>query len=93
MADERNYVMKESSASCDISQIKSIIYGGISSRFWMLRKHINSLKEGEEPPFYAWECLTLQLDTRDVDLVIKDEKSMTDFLRFLSYSIRSIDGI
>jgi hypothetical protein len=34
---------KKSSCSCHVDEIQGIIFGGISSRFWMLRKHINSL--------------------------------------------------
>ena len=44
----------------------------------MLRKHLNSLDlsyyKEEQVPFYAWQCITLQLRHRDVDLVIKDDK-------------------
>jgi hypothetical protein len=31
------------SKSYYMSEIEGIIFGGMSSRFWMLRKHINSL--------------------------------------------------
>ena len=31
----------KSNASCNISDIKGFVYGGFSSRFWLLRKHIN----------------------------------------------------
>ena len=34
-----------SSASCKIKNIKSILFGGQSSRFWMMRKYINSLSD------------------------------------------------
>ena len=34
---------KLSSASCYVSEIKDLIYGGMSSRFWMLRKHFISM--------------------------------------------------
>ena len=59
-------------------EINAIIFGGQSSRFWVLRKHINSLetRQLKDLPFYSWECLTLVLDDRDVDLVIKNEKEM-----------------
>ena len=30
-----------SSASCDIKDITGFVYGGFSSRFWMLRKQTN----------------------------------------------------
>jgi hypothetical protein len=80
----------KSSASCKLSDIKGILYGGISSRFWMMRKHINSipidqLKKGNLP-FYCWECITLQMGHRDVDLVIKDEKDMMKFIALITFS-------
>jgi hypothetical protein len=34
-------------------------------------------------PFYAWQCITLQLKDRYVDLVIKNEQKMKLFLKFL----------
>jgi hypothetical protein len=60
----------------------------------MMRKHINStpLKNLNEIPFFSWNCLTLQLKNRDVDLVIKDEKTMFKFLHFLIYNMKTIDG-
>lgn len=33
---------KKSSASCRLGDIKGIIYGGLSTRFWLCRKHMNS---------------------------------------------------
>ena len=72
--DETQYRKTKSKASCKISDIEGFIYGPNSSRFWMLRKHINSVDvQPSVPlklPFYAWECLTLQLKHRDIDLVI-----------------------
>jgi len=38
-----DYVEKKSRGSCKVDQIKGFTYGGFSSRFWMLRKHINSM--------------------------------------------------
>ena len=44
-------------------------------------------------PFYAWDCLTLQLKTgRDVSLVIKDENDMQNLLKFFAYEMKSLDG-
>jgi hypothetical protein len=40
---EKIFYLKVSNASPDLSEIKGFIYGGISSRFWVLRKHINSI--------------------------------------------------
>jgi hypothetical protein len=60
----------------------------------MLRKHINQIKRRDihRLPFYAWNCITLQLKNRDVDIVIKDENHMDLMLKFLIYSIRTLDG-
>jgi hypothetical protein len=53
----------------------------------MLRKHLNSLDikayRSGNFPFYAWQCITLQLPHRDVDLVIKEDKDMNDFLTII----------
>lgn len=38
-----DYKIKDSSASTKVSDIESIVFGGIRSRFWMLRKHFNSM--------------------------------------------------
>jgi len=67
----------------------------MSSRFWILRKHIISLDAHslKHLPFYCWNCITLQLKHRDVDIVIRDEKEMEKLLKFLIYSLKTIDGI
>jgi hypothetical protein len=44
-----------------------------------------------ELPFYAWQCITLELGQRQVDLVIKDQKSMDILVKFLVYSINTMD--
>lgn len=31
-------------------------------------------------PFFAWQCITLQFETRNIDLVIKDDKEMSRFI-------------
>lgn len=43
-------------------------------------------------PFYAWQCITLQLKNRYVDLVIKNEQKMNMFLKFLVMTINTMDG-
>jgi len=54
--DDIKFKNVESSGSCKISEIENILFGGISSRFWMLRKHINMLSDAElkSMPFYSW---------------------------------------
>lgn len=50
-----------SKGSFKIKEIKGFVYGGNSSRFWALRKHINSMQKFElmDLPFYCWECITI----------------------------------
>ena len=83
--DTVKFTRNISKASCDISSIQSFTHGGFSSRFWLLRKHINSMlpKDLSDLPFYCWECLTIRTDSRDINLVIKDEKDMKYLLEFL----------
>ena len=43
-------------------------------------------------PFYAWECISLCLENREVDLVIKDVKDMDLILKFLIYHMKTYDN-
>ena len=61
----------------------------------MFRKHFNSMQVnelGSANHFFSWECITLQFGLKNVDLVIKDEYEMKLFLRYLIYSLRTLDG-
>lgn len=60
----------------------------------MLRKHINNLGAGNinNLPFYTWQCISLQLKGRDVDLIIKDEEQMMIFIKYLIFKLKTIDG-
>ena len=88
--------LHKSSTSCNLDEIRGILFGGISSRFWMLRKHMNSYNVSEynsdSIPFYAWQCVTLQLVHREVDLVIKNEKDMDDLLKVVVQAMDTVDG-
>ena len=66
----------------------------MSSRFWMLRKHIISMskKDLKNVPFNSWNCITLQISNRDVDLVIRNDSDMEKFLKFLIYNLKTLDG-
>jgi hypothetical protein len=93
---EETYQWVKSKASCKLNSIKGIMFGGISSRFWMLRKHINSVpienhKLGKVP-FYSWECITLVLEERDVDLVIQNEDDMMRLINLIVYYIKTQDN-
>ena len=66
--------LRHSSASCYIDEIESFVFGGSTSRFWMLRKHIlTDFENHKKMPFFSWECITLQLKGRDINLVFKNE--------------------
>ena len=80
--DRFDFKRDPSGASCYVKDIKSFSFGGFSSRFWLYRKHINSMehKDLRNLPFYCWECITLSTDDRDVNIVIKNEKDMKIFL-------------
>jgi hypothetical protein len=43
-------------------------------------------------PFQAWECITLTLGNRDIDLVINEEAIMDMFLKLLIHKTNTIDG-
>jgi len=63
----------------------------------MMRKHINSLdftvKGGRKLPFYCWECITIQMPLRDIELVIPDENQMKIVIQFLILVLKSVDGL
>jgi hypothetical protein len=60
----------------------------------MLRKHImnSDTEDMEDLPFYSWNCLTLQMSHRDVDLVIRNDNDMEKVLKFLIYNLKTLDG-
>lgn len=90
-------VKVESKGSFLFSEVKSFIYGGFSSRFWMLRKQICSIEvydpKLKDLPFYSWQCITIELGRRDVDLIIPNERDMLDFLTLLICKTNTINGI
>ena len=94
MRNDPDFREKVSSASCNLDSIKAIVFGGFSSRFWVYRKHINGLKKSqlEHLPFYSWQCITLQLSNRDIDLVIPHDPDMNMLLKLLNYKMCSLNG-
>ena len=91
-----DFYYEKSSASCRVLNIRGFMYGPFSARFWMLRKHINSISWEKfvrgEVPFYAWQCITIKMENRDVDLVIPKEKDMDILLKFLIFELKTING-
>ena len=92
--DEIEFACKKSKSSCRINKIKSFLFGGFSSRFWILRKHINSMQieDLDDLPFFSWQCISLELKNRCIDLVIKDQTKMNLLLRYLIYTLRTVNG-
>lgn len=91
-----HYEYKQSSCSTKLDDIVGIIYGGVSSRFWLYRKHMNymsfsSVKNGLAA-FYAWQCITLQLKNREIDLVIPEDQDMDCFIEVLIEAMNTVDG-
>ena len=84
----------KSKCSCSINLITGFIYGGFSSRFWMLRKHINSMDrlKLDSLPFFNWECISIEIKNRKIDLVVRDTHQMNLLLKFLIYHLETIDG-
>lgn len=44
-------------------------------------------------PFYAWDCISLQLEDRDISLVIEDGDKMKIFILFLIVKLNTYNGI
>ena len=91
---DEDFKSQTSSSSCYLSDITGIIFGGLSSRFWILRKHFNSMSLGELKyiPFFSWQCFTLCMNHRDVHLIVSNEQVMDDFLLVLIYALNTVDG-
>ena len=54
---------------------------------------MNYAKNDVEAPFYAWECITLQIKGRpDIYLIIRNDKIMHMFIKLLIYKTKSLDG-
>ena len=43
-------------------------------------------------PFYAWQCISIQLKERTIDLVIESEQEMMNLIKVLVYKLDIIDG-
>lgn len=56
--DKDDYKTSKSSASCYLDDVTGLVFGGTSTRFWMLRKHMNTFTPQEyrtmNIPFYSW---------------------------------------
>lgn len=56
-------------------------------------KDYKTPKQSDEALFFSWECITLELKNgRTIDLVIKDEKEMMRFIKFLILKLKTVDN-
>ena len=44
-------------------------------------------------PYYAWECLCIELPNRNVDLIIKNENDMINLISLLIWRTETINGV
>ena len=94
LQNEHYFKTVKSFVSCKISDIKGFIFGGMSSRFWMLRKFIiGKIDLNDKIIIKSWKCLTLQLEHRDIDIIIHEDRDMKMFLKFLLFALRSVNGV
>ena len=84
-----------SDASFDFDDVQGFLYGPVTFRLWMMRKHIISMSNEEinkyGMPFYYWDCITLLLKNREVTLVIRNEMCMAKFIKLLIYKLETVD--
>ena len=92
-----NFTASKSNASFKISDIEQISFGGFSSRFWALRKHINSMSQmilkPDSMPFFAWQAISIKLKDKEIDISIKNERTQNNFVKYLLYKLNTLEGI
>ena len=88
-------VPKKSPSLYKLEHVSGFIYGGMATKFWMQRQAVldrlihsmkNSTKDkdiGKNLPLFNWECITIQLQRRDLDLVVKNELDMEILIKYL----------
>ena len=50
------------------------------------------MAKNRRPAFYSWECVTLLLPMREIDLVVQKEQDMDDLLEVLVDALDTVDG-
>ena len=51
-----------------------------------------SKSEVKYAPFYSWNCLTIDVGYREINLVIRGDSNLQKILKFLIYNLRTLDG-
>lgn len=65
------------------NQVESFIFGGMSSRFWIMKNFINMEQNKDlAPNMLCWNMISIKLrdQERYIDLIIEDETKMNIFI-------------
>ncbi len=50
------------------------------------------LNEFENQDFYCWESISIETESREIDLVIKNKTHMDKLIKYLIYVLKTKDG-
>ena len=102
MAHETNSLGFQHRSKLPLSKIIGFMYGGMSTRFQMQRQGIlqiisnlqnkNNGLIDQMVPHYEWECLSIQFENKDLDIVIRDEFQMEVMIKLLIKYLNTFDG-
>ena len=74
----------------NVRDIEDFIFGGLSSRFWILKNFINLQKDTNLPySMLCWNMISIKLRDSDklIDLIIPSEEQMNLLILFLLQQI------
>jgi hypothetical protein len=43
-------------------------------------------------PFFAWQCMSITLPHREIDIVIKGQEDQNNLVKFLLFKLNTLDG-
>lgn len=46
----------------------------------------------ESMPLFAWQCLSISLKHRDIDISFKSQREQNNFVKFMLYKLNTVDG-
>lgn len=69
----------------DLMDITGFIFGGMSSRFWILKNKINLQKTELNEDQLCWNMITVQtqVEGKSINLIIPNQQDMDIFIQFL----------
>jgi len=62
--------------------------------FDIIRKYLLAFPHSkvELAPFASWNCLTIRMKDKDIDIMIKKESHLRALIKFLIFSLKTMDG-